>query len=233
MTTKLIKIDGYWIVVSNEKATNPEEWFYNPYVKLVQIFCNPAECNKLILSQNPEHNIPTITFSDEVSKELGIVDVKKIVQNKVEKIYQKYISKDLLEDYVTLAEMGYNQCLANNVNKKFTKDDMINYSTWLCQWLDYNKHRKVIDGAKPYGSGELITNKQLLTIFKLGLPSSQHPLSNETIQSLTKEEYFCELQWKCSVCGGENFHKMSCKDSRRIENVIIDNNSIKVVKIWK
>ena len=73
-------------------------------------------------------------------------------------------------------------------SKQFSLDDVINYSNWLSQWLSYNKYKKVIDGAKPYGIGELISNKDLIKMFVAGLPSSNPPLNQETIQSLSTQQ---------------------------------------------
>lgn len=77
---------------------------------------------------------------------------------------------------------------AQSHSKQFSLDDVINYSNWLSQWLSYNKYKKVIDGAKPYGIGELISNKVLIKMFVAGLPSSNPPLSQETIQSLSTQQ---------------------------------------------
>ena len=98
MITKLIKVDDYWAVAENKSDV-------------------------LLFSQNPKHNLPSITFSDEVAKELGIADV--FGEN-----YENELSSYL---FLTDSEIkaakndfiaGYNQCLSNNTDKKFTLEDM-------------------------------------------------------------------------------------------------------------
>lgn len=120
---KLLKIDGYWIVVSDEKP-NASDWYIDFLVfpSLIQyplqhsgveykedkvngIYKNPIiqsvqgttstknNCWKVIASQNSEHNLPTITFSDEVAKELDIVDVEKLKRNYTAKRYENSDNK--------------------------------------------------------------------------------------------------------------------------------------------
>lgn len=81
MKYKLIKIDGYWIIVSNEEI-KPNELFFHKFTISIKLnnditSIKHEEYFKLIASQNPEHNLSLITFSDEVAKELGIIDEKK------------------------------------------------------------------------------------------------------------------------------------------------------------
>lgn len=102
---KLIKIDGYWIVVSNESFnyTYTEKGEEIPF--------------RIVASQNSAHNLPTIPFSDEVAKELGIVDT-----------YEKFKAIDGTckkgEYEHWLYDSGYNQCLSDNADKRFTLEDV-------------------------------------------------------------------------------------------------------------
>jgi hypothetical protein len=53
---------------------------YNQIAKFVDlsfIGLGYGNFKKVLFSQNPEHNLHSITFNEEVSKELGIVDIKK------------------------------------------------------------------------------------------------------------------------------------------------------------
>lgn len=43
--------------------------------------------------------------------------------------------------------------------------DTIDFVNWLCEWLQVNKHRKVYDGAKPLGAGDLIPNDKLIEMY--------------------------------------------------------------------
>ena len=116
MTTKLIKVDDYWAVVENKSDV-------------------------LLFSQNPKHNLPSITFSDEVAKELGIVDVEKLKEKQYDSLYERLekaknfrgqvagrhpdlrTSQEIHSNVEGYLE-GYNQCLSNNTDKKFTLDDI-------------------------------------------------------------------------------------------------------------
>jgi len=96
MKYKLIKTGDYWIIV--EKTIPKDNEYYwdnlvsswekvgvlkmqgyadsNTTRKVISAYSGtttPIKCAyRLIASQNPEHNLPSITFSDEVAKELGI-----------------------------------------------------------------------------------------------------------------------------------------------------------------
>lgn len=80
----LIKTDGYWIIINNEEIKDGN-WYLCWETKDNQSkdylisndplhsYCIGADnYKKIIYSQNPEHNLPSITFSDEVAKKLGI-----------------------------------------------------------------------------------------------------------------------------------------------------------------
>lgn len=235
MKYKLIKINSYWIIVSDETKENtllvcnhnknPDgSVYYNFYNDFGM--ANKECCKTVLFSSNPEHNLPSITFSDEVAKELGIVDVRKIVQNKVEKIYQKYIPKDMLDDYITLAELGYNQALSDNKDKLFTLEQ-----------LEIAIHNARI--RKP-SEKSAYSYQTEFGDFKL--------TSEEVIQSLTKQEFEVDLEmdYKGSICHsckqlgnhdeyeGEdcpNCHNYTTYD--HIYEPKITNNSIKVIKLIK
>lgn len=87
-------------------------------------------------------------------------------------------------------------------DKKWTDEDMFNIA--------------IISGGS-YKAGGFRTEEQI----------------KKYIQYLSQPKVFdIELEWKCSLCGGENYHKMSCKtDSLRTEEPKITNNSIKITKI--
>lgn len=117
------------------------------------------------------------------------IDIEKLAEenNKLIGIYKNDtgLAKSIYMSAIKNFKDGYKA--AQSHSKQFSLDDVINYSNWLSQWLSYNKYKKVIDGAKPYGIGELISNKVLIKMFVAGLPSSNPPLSQETIQSLSTQ----------------------------------------------
>ena len=62
----------------------------------------------------------------------------------------------------------------------FSRTDMIAYSNWVARWCECNKYRKLIDGAKPYGLGEFVSDESLLAMF-LRETSVQRKYQGETI----------------------------------------------------
>jgi hypothetical protein len=49
---------------------------------------------------------------------------------------------------------------------KYTEKDMIEYSNWVFEWCSMYKYRKLIDGAKPYGIGEFVSDNKLFNEFQ-------------------------------------------------------------------
>jgi hypothetical protein len=123
-----IKESDYYIAWETNYATNPKErWvIYNLGVGL-----NGINQQKIIASQILSLNLSNITFSEEVSKELGIVDLHKIgcdmalksgyhtnTPEKKEKFYNG------IEDYLDGVKNGYEQAILNNQHKQFTLEDI-------------------------------------------------------------------------------------------------------------
>ena len=50
----------------------------------------------------------------------------------------------------------------------FSRADMITYSNWVARWCECNKYRKIVNGAKPYGLGEFVSDESLLAMFLRG-----------------------------------------------------------------
>lgn len=143
---KLIKIDGYWIIVEKQ-IPNIDEFYWDDLVsswknvgilkmngyadgnstkKVISSYVGtttPIQCsNRLIASNNPEHNLPSITFSEEVAKELGEVDIEKLaILHIFNKLPKDNYHNDLIAKYVE----GYNQCKEDNKEKKYTEEDLM------------------------------------------------------------------------------------------------------------
>lgn len=208
MTKKLIKIDGYWIVVENKRPKDfGDYWIYISEYPFIIIKSNNSTgwFEKLhdknnywtvIFSQNPEHNLRTVQFSDEVAKELGIIDVRSKLSAS--------ISHTVYGDYWV---GGYNQCLADNADKKFTLEDMMNLAGY-CAAMD---NRRPIENLKEE--------------------------AEYYIQSLTKQEYFCELDKVELVFTNADSSIITLTHEGVRETYLsspkITNNSVTVTKIWK
>jgi hypothetical protein len=210
---KLIKIDGYWIIVSKQEIL-PNSWYENNGMLFLSDNKynegnNPNSSNpkvtdhnfKLIYSQNPEHNLPSITFSDEVAKKLGIVDVEKLVDKLFKdefKLAQESMPA-IWYDIKLKAIKLYNQALSDNKDKLFTLEDM----------------GRAYRMGKTYGTGR--TNLAL---------------DEDTfIQFLTKQEYDCELEMemKYEDCleGSEFILRPAYKEPK------LSSGSVKVIKLIK
>lgn len=173
---KLIKIDGYWIIVSNEKGyDNCICLLNNQIYRYTEAFGkqHTGETRQVLFSQNPEHNLPSITFSDEVAKELGIVDIEKLGENSFNMFRQK--NPIVPQKYILPHKLGfikgYNQALSDNKDKLFTLEDFNNFILYLSSY----HYQAQLQGEK------------------LDFSLYQSPLES-FIQSLTKQEYNCELE---------------------------------------
>ena len=49
--------------------------------------------------------------------------------------------------------------------ENYSQQIAIEYSTWLFQWCEYNKYKKLSDGVKPYGLGDFISDKDIFQEF--------------------------------------------------------------------
>jgi hypothetical protein len=78
----------------------------------------------------------------------------------------------------------------NKAREKFlyTEKGLIEYSNWLFKWCEYNKYRKLIDGVKPYGSGEFISDKDMFDKFLKEKSLHQYPTAFEC-EMLEKNNY--------------------------------------------
>ena len=165
MKYKLVKIDGYWIIVSDEIAGYTSTCkTYNSDGRIGMAENNQSKI--IIASQNPEHNLSSITFSDEVAKELGIVDTLKLGETYFENFKNEnpIIPEKHIQPYKLGFIKGYNRALSDNKDKLFTLEDM--------------------EAAACFG--------KILEKFK----DDNYKLSDDEewkgfIQSLTKQEYEC------------------------------------------
>ena len=130
MKYKLILLkDGRNILVSDENIKDGE-LMYRYDTGIIQatpnFFWDFQERYMKILAGI--ESLPTITYSDKVKQILrdkyGWVDVEEFCKQQVYKIYQKYIPKDFLEDYVTLFELGF-KAHQSITNKIFSLEDMV------------------------------------------------------------------------------------------------------------
>ena len=83
--------------------------------------------------------------------------------NKIEQLHSdaikqsfKWIAWDLIDS---------NLSTAASKSAEITQQIAIEYSTWLMKWCEYNKYRKLIDGVKPYGIGEFISDNDMFQEF--------------------------------------------------------------------
>lgn len=82
---------------------------------------------------------------------------------------------------------------------EYTEDDMIEYSNWLFKWCEYNKYRKLIDGVKPYGVGEFISDKDMFEKFSKE-KSHQQPKYPIGFESEEYQELCLNCEWQHDSC---------------------------------
>lgn len=264
MRTKLIKIDNYWIVVSDE-GSEIGEWtsFTNTTNGIIKAFNTPIQAKspyasngtynfKVIASQNPDHKLPNITFSEEVAKELGEVDKDFWEAMPIEWI--KWTKKQ--PDWngsVYLQFNGKNQGLGIVNNKQllklagedtkyhiedgkliadYTKNqlEMLDSVYWLKQDFSYNQCKED-NKEKKYTEADMIDFARTILSAK-----ANHDLRNisdilpKYIQSLNKQEYEVEIQ--CSKNGIKKEGESCTLNNKCIyPKCLITNNSITIIKL--
>ena len=225
---KLIKIDNYWIVVEDKRIENPKTTDiildeYNEvgnFVDLSHLSLGYGNMKKLIASQNPDHKLPNITFSEEVAKELGEVDVEKLAETNTYLKFDRVITGEIenvkrkmfgrMYNYKGFID-GYNQCKEDNKEKKYTEENLMEA---------FYQGR-----GKSGGSSHMRTFK--------------YHSFEDYIQSLNKQEYKVEIATK-SVCGDNSCLRMklngensSCCGASVKQVPKITNNSITIIKLLK
>jgi hypothetical protein len=184
MEHKLIKTDNYLLVGSNDDLRRG--WFY--CVRKNDIFQDEGEdvhcCNGdiRITAHLPLNNSPILEG----------VDLLPPMEDDVEKLADKLISCSDFIDVLLVKEVwksGYNKA---KEKYKYTEKDIIEYSNWLFKWCQYNRYRKLIDGVKPYGVGEFISDKDMFDKFlkEKSLQQPKYPVAFE-----------CEMENKIAIDG--------------------------------
>ena len=140
---KLIKIDGYWVIISDEEIQYKDngKLVVDEYNKIHHLNENSFWRGRLIIASNkPEHHegwlspekAPyNITFAEEVAKELGEVDIEdnsqihEWVQEVITEEGRQWNDQDALEPVYYGVVKGYNQCKEDNKEKKYTEEDLM------------------------------------------------------------------------------------------------------------
>ncbi len=97
------------------------------------------------------------------------VDILPPLEDEVEKLAKKDAVSIFGNDF-SLTSLNHQSQFKSGYNKakekyKYTEEDLIDFTNWLFKWCEYNKYRKLIDGVKPYGVGEFISDKDMFDKF--------------------------------------------------------------------
>lgn len=228
---KLIKIDGYWIIVEKQ-IPNIDEFYWDDLVsswknvgilkmngyadgnstkKVISSYVGtttPIQCsNRLIASNNPEHNLPSITFSEEVVKELGEVDIEKIATD-----YYQSASDSVIDGFID----GYNQCKEDNKENKYTDKNIINSKSIIDSYFK----------VKPIEHFGLNIGDML-----------EHLVASLNAKIFNKQDYEVEIEIEhCEYCGGDGIfidgdnNRLKCPACPIPD---VTNNSITIIKLLK
>lgn len=138
MELTLHKLSEGFLITSDEETKN-DEWFYNPFIKEVQINCNSNDCLKVIAQQD---QIDFSDLSEKEQKEIGYFDVEKLALKEFmfpEKLFHSMKNSSqneylLEEEYGKENTVVYFQCIAFIKSfqklqeifsdRKFTLEDM-------------------------------------------------------------------------------------------------------------
>lgn len=129
MKTKLIEFPDYNIIVSDELKIGDKEYylsldFNEPYiVNLNEV--NETDMEhihlKIIASDNPEHNLPSIDYNG-FEEEFGVVDVENYLENFI--IKHNIKNDDTRLGYTKLGYINGLKDMKSLTNKKFSLSDM-------------------------------------------------------------------------------------------------------------
>lgn len=130
---KLIKIDNYWIIVEFKKNfnINPNTLYLKKYPERITLsqYNGYGDWDIILYSTNPEHNLPSISFSDEVAKELGIIDVEKLAWDTINNNSSLIEDREQVVGFTAFYE-GYNK---SQETHPFSEEDMIEFHKWAFQ----------------------------------------------------------------------------------------------------
>lgn len=200
MTNKLVKIDGYWMVLSDEEIQYKDngKLVVDEYNKIHHLNENSFWRGRLIIASNkPEHHegwlspekAPyNITFSEEVAKELGEVDVEKLAETNTYSKFDRVITGEIEDvkrkmfgricNYEGFID-GYNQCKEDNKEKKYTEENLKFHINEFMEFCGKNYHYDAHFGWYEIGNP--------------GHRPNNSTLVDEYVQSL-KQEYEVEIQ---------------------------------------
>lgn len=121
----LHKLPQGFIVTSNE-TSYPNDTVISTVTNTLVKFTDPRHFSdgtyfKIIAQQD---QIDFSSLKEEEQKEIGWFDAFEISKSNVEKIYSKYIPKDMLDDYVTLYQLGFQKAQELLSDRRFTEGDI-------------------------------------------------------------------------------------------------------------
>lgn len=230
---KILNTDMYLLLIDEESEIKKGDYILEKGL-IINIFpdylTNLDECSKIIAYRK----------LNKEAKELDLPLLPPFEEDNIEKLADNYAvdTQKVHPADSFIAKQSYIEGYKAAQSKQFSLEDVINYSNWLSQWLSYNKYKKVIDGAKPYGIGELISNKDLIKMFVAGLPPSNPPLNQETIQSLSIQqlpsefipEYIGGGEYLAGEIGGNEIWTEYPKELKTITN---SEGKEELVGVWK
>ena len=115
-----VTIDEFDYYVSDEQPV--KGWYYDAFINKIRNtngadYAENEITKQVIATTNPNIDVPKV-----------MDEVENLSKSNVEKIYSKYIPKDLLEDYIVLYKLGYNK---SQETHPFSEDDMIEFAEWI------------------------------------------------------------------------------------------------------
>lgn len=183
---KLIELTENHYIVVDDSEIKKHDWYFNhPNKEICQSFFNriPLEfgkCKKITHSTKP---IETLSNGDDVFiriNELNLSEAKALVGKvDVEELAEQYakahsIYESAQDDVAYGFREGYNQCLEDNKDKKYSEDDMIKFVNWIetsQKASDYERKNRMRFECRMDGNPEI--EKRLPELLNLYLQSHQ------------------------------------------------------------
>jgi hypothetical protein len=181
--------------------------------------------NGSLVASTFETELPNITFSEEVAKELGEVDVEKLAETNTYSKFDRVITGEIEDvkrkmfgricNYEGFID-GYNQCKEDNKENKYTDKNIINSKSIIDSYFK----------VKPIKHFGLDIGDML-----------EHLVASLNAKIFNKQDYEVEIEIEhCEYCGGDGIfidgdnNRLKCPACPIPD---VTNNSITIIKLLK
>lgn len=144
------------------------------------------------------------------------------VEEDLTPVFEKcFKNSGIAPKYRELYEIGVEDGYKAASTKKWSDEDMFEYSNWVTEWCLYNKYQKTNDGAKHFGLRERVTNKQLFAKWR-SIYEKKKPIAVEVEMELVDDNDYSDFEEGGTYPGVVNSEHL----------LKVDENNFVIVKRW-